>query len=79
VSTGKRAPTFGFVLASMFNWMAQHKTTESATKDIWEVLQALCPGGDVGTFELAKKMIKMHIEQTSEVFTLFLHVLFVDY
>jgi hypothetical protein len=50
----------------MLDWKNKHKSKNTALKDMWQVLKSLCRG-DVGTYEMAKKILKAHIDQTMEM------------
>ena len=42
------APTLGAVLAAVFEYTSKHRMTQTASKELWELLGALMPDVDTG-------------------------------
>jgi len=55
--------TVGEVLVTMFDWVAAHKTTKTATDDVWNMLRAVCPPGESpGTYAIAERIMRHHLD-----------------
>jgi hypothetical protein len=53
--------TLGEVLVTMFDWVAAHKSTKTATEDVWAMLRAVCPPGQSpGTYAVAERIMRHH-------------------
>jgi hypothetical protein len=54
--------TLGEVLVTMFDWVAAHKSTKTATEDVWAMLRVVCPPDQSpGTYAVAERIMKHHL------------------
>ena len=54
--------TLGEVFVTMFDWVAAHKSTKTATEDVWAMLRAVCPPGQSpGTYAIAERIMRHHL------------------
>jgi hypothetical protein len=59
--------TIGSVLLTLFQWMAKHKSTDSATNDLWSFMRLLLPkASDIGTFRVLQTLLEKHMANTVE-------------